>query len=173
MNAIVHADYASKERPSVWLCLTTDRDRESRLLPFGLTIEDVLQGVSRLRNRAIGAFFHELRPIEQWGSGIQRMSRLPAGWPGGSQTGRNRDAFPRDHFQHAVRQPIRRDEPAHPRFGSRWSGAVDSGRAKHAGLSQRATLTRLKSMTAPAFWSKSARVRTTPSASMFWPERTG
>jgi ATP-dependent DNA helicase RecG len=44
------------------------------LLPFGLTIEDIQQGVSKLRNRVIGRVFHELRLIDQWGSGIQRMN---------------------------------------------------------------------------------------------------
>jgi len=44
------------------------------LLPFGLTIEDLPQGVSKLRNRVIGRVFHALGLIEQWGSGIQRMA---------------------------------------------------------------------------------------------------
>ena len=33
-----------------------------------------MQGVSKLRNRVIGRVFHELHLIEQWGSGIQRMT---------------------------------------------------------------------------------------------------
>jgi predicted HTH transcriptional regulator len=44
------------------------------LLPFGLTVEDLHRGVSKLRNRVIGRVFHTLGLIEQWGSGIQRMS---------------------------------------------------------------------------------------------------
>jgi predicted HTH transcriptional regulator len=44
------------------------------LLPFGLTVEDLWQGISRLRNRIIGRVFQELGLIEQWGSGIQRMA---------------------------------------------------------------------------------------------------
>ena len=43
-------------------------------MPFGLTIDDLHRGVSRLRNRVIGRVFHELRLMEQWGSGIQRMT---------------------------------------------------------------------------------------------------
>jgi predicted HTH transcriptional regulator len=39
-----------------------------------LTIEEIRRGVSKLRNRVIGRVFHELKLIEQWGSGIQRMS---------------------------------------------------------------------------------------------------
>ena len=43
-------------------------------LPLGLTIEDIQKGVSKLRNRVIGRVFHEIGLIEQWGSGIQRMT---------------------------------------------------------------------------------------------------
>src|SRR5712691_1564163 len=43
------------------------------LLPFGLTIEDIQKGISKLRNRVIGRVFQELGLIEHWGSGIQRM----------------------------------------------------------------------------------------------------
>ena len=35
---------------------------------------DIRRGVSRLRNRVMGRVFHELGLIEQWGSGIQRMT---------------------------------------------------------------------------------------------------
>ena len=38
-----------------------------------MTVEDIRQGISKLRNRAIGRVFQELGLIEQWGSGIQRM----------------------------------------------------------------------------------------------------
>ena len=44
------------------------------LLPFGLTLEDVRAGTSKLRNRVIGRVFKDLQLIEQWGSGIQRMT---------------------------------------------------------------------------------------------------
>jgi len=36
-------------------------------------VDNLLQGVSKLRNRVIGRVFLELGLIEQWGSGIQRM----------------------------------------------------------------------------------------------------
>jgi ATP-dependent DNA helicase RecG len=35
------------------------------LLPFGLTLDDLLRGISRLRNRVIGRTLHTLRLIEQ------------------------------------------------------------------------------------------------------------
>jgi len=37
-------------------------------------LEDLPRGISRLRNRVIGRTFHALGLIEQWGSGIQRMT---------------------------------------------------------------------------------------------------
>ena len=39
----------------------------------GLTLEDMLQGVSKIRNRVIARVFRELDLIEQWGSGVRRM----------------------------------------------------------------------------------------------------
>lgn len=48
------------------------------LLPFGMTLEAALSGVSRLRNRVIGRTFRELKLIEQWGSGIGRMPAVCA-----------------------------------------------------------------------------------------------
>lgn len=74
INAIVHADYAQRGAP-IRVALFDDRleIENPGLLPFGLTIEDIQQGVSKLRNRVIGRVFQELGLIEQWGSGIQRM----------------------------------------------------------------------------------------------------
>ncbi|MFV0278910.1 MAG: ATP-binding protein, partial [Parahaliea sp.] len=74
VNAIVHTDYAQRGAP-IRISVFDDRlEVESPgLLPFGLTVDDLLQGVSKLRNRVIGRVFHELGLIEQWGSGIQRM----------------------------------------------------------------------------------------------------
>ena len=45
----------------------------SGLLLWGLTIEDLKTGVSKLRNPIIARAFKELDLIEQWGSDIQRM----------------------------------------------------------------------------------------------------
>jgi ATP-dependent DNA helicase RecG len=75
MNAIVHMDYAQQGSP-VRVAMFDDRIEVDNpgLLPFGLTIEDIRRGVSKLRNRVIGRVFHELRLVEQWGSGIQRMT---------------------------------------------------------------------------------------------------
>jgi predicted HTH transcriptional regulator len=75
INAIVHADYAQRGSP-LRLAVFSDRIEIENPgnLPPGLTIEDIRRGVSKLRNRVIGRVFHELGLIEQWGSGIQRMT---------------------------------------------------------------------------------------------------
>lgn len=75
VNAVAHADYAQRGAP-IRLSIFDDRlEVESPgLLPFGLTVEDLPRGISKLRNRVIGRVFHALGLIEQWGSGIQRMT---------------------------------------------------------------------------------------------------
>ena len=75
INAVVHADYAQRGAP-LRVSIFDDRvEVESPgLLPPGLTVDDLRRGVSKLRNRVIGRVFQELGLIEQWGSGIQRIS---------------------------------------------------------------------------------------------------
>ncbi len=75
VNAVVHTDYAQRGAP-LRLSIFDDRLEVENpgLLPFGLTVEDLPHGVSKLRNRVIGRVFHALGLIEQWGSGIQRMT---------------------------------------------------------------------------------------------------
>ncbi len=75
VNAVAHADYAQRGAP-IRISLFDDRLEVENpgLLPFGLTIDDLRRGISKLRNRVIGRVFHELGLIEQWGSGIQRMT---------------------------------------------------------------------------------------------------
>jgi predicted HTH transcriptional regulator len=150
MNAVVHADYAQQGAP-IRLALFDDRIEIENpgLLPFGLTIEDIRQGVSKLRNRVIGRVFHELHLIEQWGSGIQRMTAAcqEAGL----------DAPKLEEIGTHFRLTISSARVGRPHMdetdqrilalfgdgGARSTAAV----AQHVGLSQRATLTRLKSMT--------------------------
>jgi predicted HTH transcriptional regulator len=150
MNAIVHADYAQQGAP-IRLALFDDRIEIENpgLLPFGLTIEDVRQGVSKLRNRVIGRVFHELHLIEQWGSGIQRMTTAcqEAGLdvPKLEEIGM--------HFR-VTMSTARVGRPHTDETDRRILALFGDGSArstavvaKHIGLSQRATLTRLKSMT--------------------------
>jgi len=75
INAVAHADYAQRGGP-LRVSIFDDRLEVENpgLLPFGLTLEDLPRGVSKLRNRVIGRVFHALGLVEQWGSGIQRMT---------------------------------------------------------------------------------------------------
>ena len=43
------------------------------ILLSGLTIEEVKQGTSRIRNHVIARVFRELHLIEQWGTGVRRI----------------------------------------------------------------------------------------------------
>lgn len=74
INAVMHADYSQRGAP-FRISIFDDRLEVENpgLLPFGLTLDDLPLGVSKLRNRVIGRVFHELKLIEQWGSGIGRM----------------------------------------------------------------------------------------------------
>ena len=74
VNAVVHADYSQTGAP-IRVAIFDDRLEVENpgLLPFGLTLEDLPLGVSKLRNRVLGRVFHELGLVEQWGSGVQRM----------------------------------------------------------------------------------------------------
>lgn len=81
VNAVVHADYSQRGAP-IRLAIFEDRIEVENpgLLPFGLTIEDILGGVSKLRNRTIAKIFYRLKLIEHWGSGIQRIKGLCQEW---------------------------------------------------------------------------------------------
>ena len=74
INAVTHADYSQRGAP-IRIAVFDDRLEVENpgLLPFGLTLEDLPRGVSKLRNRVIGRVFHELALVEHWGSGVQRM----------------------------------------------------------------------------------------------------
>lgn len=74
VNAAVHADYSQKGGP-IRLAMFDDRIEVENpgLLPFGVAVEDLATGVSRVRNRVIARTFKKLGYIEQWGSGIIRI----------------------------------------------------------------------------------------------------
>lgn len=73
-NALIHTDY-SAAGSQIQVAIFDDRIEITNpgALPFGLNMEDALQGVSQLRNRVIGRCFRELELIELWGSGLKRM----------------------------------------------------------------------------------------------------
>lgn len=74
INAVVHADYSQRGAP-FRVAIFDDRIEIENpgLLVFGLTLEDLPSGVSKLRNKVIGRVFRELKLIEQWGTGVTRM----------------------------------------------------------------------------------------------------
>lgn len=74
INALVHADYSQRGAPIrvVFLDDRIEVENPGILLP-GLTLEDIRQGTSKIRNGVIARVFRELRLIEQWGTGIARI----------------------------------------------------------------------------------------------------
>lgn len=71
VNAVAHADYALSGAP-LRIAIYDDRLEVENpgLLPFGLSVDDLPRGVSKLRNRVIGRVFRELGLVENWGSGV-------------------------------------------------------------------------------------------------------
>lgn len=74
INALVHSDYSQRGAPIRVVFLDDRIEVESMgiLLP-GLTIDDIKQGASRIRNPVIARVFKELGLIEQWGTGVRRI----------------------------------------------------------------------------------------------------
>ncbi len=74
INAIVHSDYSQRGAPIRITFLDNRIEVESMgiLLP-GLTIEEMKQGTSRIRNHVIARVFREIKLIEQWGTGVRRI----------------------------------------------------------------------------------------------------
>ncbi len=74
INALVHADYSQRGAP-VRISFFDNRieiENPGILLP-GMTVEDMKQGVSRIRNPVIARVFRELNLVEQWGIGVPRI----------------------------------------------------------------------------------------------------
>ncbi len=74
INAFVHADYSQRGGP-IRVAFMDDRievENPGILLP-GLTVEDIRNGTSRIRNNVIARVFREIRLIEQWGTGVRRI----------------------------------------------------------------------------------------------------
>jgi ATP-dependent DNA helicase RecG len=70
----VHSDYSQRGAP-IRVAFFDDRieiENPGILLP-GMTIEDMKQGISKIRNPVIARVFRELNLIEQWGSGVRRI----------------------------------------------------------------------------------------------------
>ena len=74
INALVHADYSQRGGPTR-VAFFDDRievENPGILLP-GMTVQDMKDGVSKIRNPVIARVFRELKLIEQWGSGVRRI----------------------------------------------------------------------------------------------------
>ncbi|MBV1884530.1 MAG: helix-turn-helix domain-containing protein [Pseudomonadales bacterium] len=74
INALVHSDYSQRGSP-IRIAFYDDRieiESPGMLMP-GMTIEDMKRGISMIRNPVIARVFRELKLIEQWGSGVQRI----------------------------------------------------------------------------------------------------
>lgn len=75
-NAIIHRSY-NDEHP---IRVEIYSDRMVVFSPGslydGLQLEDILNGISKLRNKNIAEIFYHLGYIEKWGSGIQRANEV-------------------------------------------------------------------------------------------------
>jgi predicted HTH transcriptional regulator len=149
VNAVAHADYTQRGAP-IRVAVFEDRievENPGILLP-GLTMDDLHDGVSRVRNRVIARTFKELGLVEQWGTGVQRMvaACAAAGLPA--------PEFAELGFRFRVTLRTERvAEPALDRVEDRILAFVRSGAgrstaeiAKHAGISTRATQHRLAAL---------------------------
>jgi len=146
INAVVHADYAQRGS-TLRVAVFADRIEVGNPggLPPGLTLEDIRQGVSKLRNRVMGRVFHELELIEQWGSGIERMVSACA------EAGLPEPTFA--EIGTGFRVTLWRERQAEPKldpvnqrildFVRGSSGATTSQIATHLGITPRSTRDRL------------------------------
>jgi hypothetical protein len=75
VNAVAHADY-SKRGMQIMVAIYSDRMeiQNPGILPLGMTVEDIKDGVSRIRNPVIARVLRELDLMETWGSGYRRIT---------------------------------------------------------------------------------------------------
>ena len=74
VNAVAHADY-SLTGMRIRVAIYADRMEIENpgMLPFGMTLDDLKAGVSRIRNRVIARVLRELGLFEEWGTGYRRV----------------------------------------------------------------------------------------------------
>ncbi len=77
INALAHCNY-SITGSRIQIAIFNDRleIQNPGMLPFGFTLEDLKEGVSRVRNRVIARVFNELDLMEEWGSGYKRITEV-------------------------------------------------------------------------------------------------
>lgn len=149
VNAVVHADYAQRGAP-IRVAVFEDRvevENPGILLP-GLTIEELREGLSRVRNRVLARVFSELGLIEQWGTGVRRMIQAC------TRAGLAEPEFMEVGLRFRV---VIRTEPIGPAtvdateqgivdYIAKGEGRSTAAVAKHVGLSTRATQHRLAAL---------------------------
>lgn len=149
VNAVVHSDYAQRGAP-IRVAVFDDRieiENPGILLP-GLTLDDLRDGVSRVRNRVVARVFKELGLVEQWGTGVQRMiaackaAGLPA--PEFAELGfRFRATLRTERIARPVLDAV---EDRIVEFVRSGAGRSTAEIATHAGISIRATQHRLAAL---------------------------
>jgi ATP-dependent DNA helicase RecG len=74
INAVVHRDY-SLNGSNIKIAIFDSKIEITSpgVLPKSLTIEDLSQGRSEIRNKVISRFFKEIKFVEQWGTGITKI----------------------------------------------------------------------------------------------------
>ena len=77
VNAVVHRDYVmSGSDIKVAVYDSRIEITSPGAFPRGITLDEVLDGRSEVRNKVIARVFKEAELIEQWGRGIQKLTRL-------------------------------------------------------------------------------------------------
>ena len=74
VNAVAHTDY-SLQGMDIKVAIYADRleIENPGTLPFGMTVEDIRAGISKIRNPVIARVMRELELMETWGTGFKRM----------------------------------------------------------------------------------------------------
>jgi len=73
VNAVTHRNYAESTAIRVAIYSNRVEVTSPGILFGGLTMNDVLNGASRIRNKAIATVFAQMHIIDDWGTGIRRI----------------------------------------------------------------------------------------------------
>ena len=73
-NAVAHTDYTLRGM-QIMVAIFSDRleIQNPGMLPFGMTLNDLKSGVSKIRNPVIARVLRELDYMEKWGTGYKRI----------------------------------------------------------------------------------------------------
>ncbi len=73
-NAVAHTDYTLRGM-QIMVAIFSDRleIQNPGMLPFGMTLDDLKSGVSKIRNPVIARVLRELDYMEKWGTGYKRI----------------------------------------------------------------------------------------------------